>query len=219
LLSVRSLLSFKMAYNGVILTPEQVVEMIGENFSVMRSDGRLDNSGWCVVQCFMKFRESNEDEYEVTVIKRERGIAVSKKIVTLGMLKKWNPMLPVYSECKVNAPVYKYKEVMTIPQLTQYLGKSAFSVQRSDGTIEKNCWVAMNCYQLDPRDCEDYYIITMFNFTSKTCKVVTLRDLKTWNQIPVVPVLPHERRPDFYTQMTDIAKEFKAEMHTKLSTK
>ena len=218
MLSVRSLLSFKMAYNGVILTPEQVVEMIGENFSVMRSDGRLDNSGWRVAQCLMKYRENDEDKYEITVIKHDRGTTVSK-IVSFGMLKKWNPILPAYSECEVNVPVYKYKEVLTIPQLTQYLGKSAFSVQRSDGTIEKNCWVAMHCYQLDPRDCEDYYIVTMFNFTSKTCKVVTLRDLKTWNQISVVPVLPHERRPDFYIQMTDIAKEFKAEMHTKLSTK
>ena len=211
-------IALKMALN-VILTPDQVVEIIGKNFSVLRSDGRMDNVGWSVYKCTAKYRGEPEDNYEVTVIKRERGISGSQKIVTLGMLKSWNPSLPPYSECKVNAPAYKYKEVLTIPQLTKYLGKSAFSVQRTDGTLEKNCWTAMHCYQMDSRDCEDYYVVTMINFASYTTKVVTLRELKTWNQFPIIPVPSQEIRQNFNAQMTDIAKEFKAEMSAKLSKK
>ena len=210
--------SIKLALN-VILTPDQVMEIIGKNFSVLRSDGRMDNVGWSVYKCTTKYRGEPEDNYEVTVIKRERGISGSQKIVTLGMLKSWNPSPPPYSECKVNAPAYKYKEVLTIPQLTQYLRKSAFSVQRTDGTLDKDCWTAMHCYQMDAQDCEDYYVVTMFNFASYTTKVVTLRELKTWNQIPVIPVPPQEIRRNFNAQMTDIAKEFKAEMRVKLSEK
>jgi hypothetical protein len=192
-----------------ILTPEQVTEKIGKNFNVLRSDGKMDNIGWIVEQCLKKHCKHSEDEYEVTVIKLERKIPIVKKLITLGQLKKWN------------TPAFSFKEVLTVEQLTKYLGKRALSVCRSNGTIEKNCWTATHCFQLHPQDCEDYFVVAIFKKTEATCnwKVVTLRELKAWNEFPMIPVLPHEKRPDFYSQMQEVALQFSKEMREKYSTK
>ena len=192
-----------------VLTPEQVTEKIGKNFSVLRSDGKLDNVGWIVDKCLRKEPRHTEDEYEVTVIKIEKGNPIIQKVVPFGTLKNWNKFRP-----------HNFKEIMTAEQLSKYLGKSMFTTHRSNGDIEENCWIVEHCYQLHPQDSEDNFVITLYKSMGETCtiKITTLRELKTWNNFPTSPIIQEKRR-EFNAQLHEVHQQFSKEMREKYPTK
>jgi hypothetical protein len=188
-----------------ILTPAQVLEKIGKDFSVLRSDGKMDNVGWIVDKCLKKHTKHTENEYEVIVIKRERGIPITMKTIPLGLLKEWN----------TRAPVNKFKEIMNANQLIKYFGRNFLNLQRSTGEIEKDCWTALHCYQLDPRDSEDYFAVALIKYTAEhlmILKIVTLRQLKIWNRFPVIPSITQKMRPDFNDQLNELKTQVSKEI-------